>query len=375
MFVIRQTLLNSVFAKQNHVRLLASCCDALTFSSHGDPNDVLKLKRIPLPPLKPDQVHIKMIAAPINPADINIIQGVYPIKPEFPAIGGYEGVGEIIKVGSEVSIFKPGDRVMPGGSIAGTWRTDIISSILGLLPIPSDISVKDAATLSVNPATAYRMLVDFEKLEEGDYIIQNGANSAVGQAIIQLSKHMKFKTINIVREREDFDELEKTLLDLGADHVITDTFLKSKEMYTFMKDIEAPKLALNCVGGRITAEIFKHMAHGGTMVTYGAMSKQPLMVPAGSLIFKDIKLKGYWMTRWTEENRNKTKRANMLKYLLSAIRLEKLETGQCRFVDIRNYASAIKKSTEGFHTEKQILYLAGNENLKSKIDEIIHYDE
>lgn len=56
-----------------------------------------------------------------------------------------------------------------------------------------------AATLSVNPATAYRLLSDFSKLEAGDVIIQNGANSMVGMAIIQMARERGIKTINIVR--------------------------------------------------------------------------------------------------------------------------------------------------------------------------------
>ena len=55
------------------------------------------------------------------------------------------------------------------------------------MKISKSISVEDAATLSVNPSTAYRMLADFTTLSKGDVVIQNGANSAVGQAVIQLA--------------------------------------------------------------------------------------------------------------------------------------------------------------------------------------------
>ena len=114
--------------------------------------------------------------------------------------------------------------------------------------------------MSVNPSTAYRMLNDFVSLKEGDYIIQNGANSAVGQAVIQLARHMKIKTINIVRDRENMDDLKKVLNDLGATHVITDSFIKSTDMKEFMKDKPSPILAFNCVGGQ---------NHNRTLETHG----------------------------------------------------------------------------------------------------------
>jgi trans-2-enoyl-CoA reductase len=60
-----------------------------------------------------NQVLVKMLAAPINPADINMIQGVYGIKPKLPAIGGNEGVGVIEKVGKNVKKLQKGDRVIP----------------------------------------------------------------------------------------------------------------------------------------------------------------------------------------------------------------------------------------------------------------------
>lgn len=63
-----------------------------------------------------------MIIAPINPADINTIQGTYPIKPSLPSSPGFEGIGEVIAIGSGVKNLVPGDRVISDGAI-GTWCT------------------------------------------------------------------------------------------------------------------------------------------------------------------------------------------------------------------------------------------------------------
>lgn len=70
---------------------------ALTYAEHGEPLDVLSLRDTTAVIDKPEgsNVWIRMLAAPINPADINTVQGVYPKKPVLPAVGGNEGVAEV----------------------------------------------------------------------------------------------------------------------------------------------------------------------------------------------------------------------------------------------------------------------------------------
>lgn len=149
-----------------------------------------------------------MLAAPINPADINMIEGVYSIKPTLPAIGGNEGVGVVEAVGSGVTTLRPGDWVLPSKPGFGTWRTFALCNEEDVDIVSNDISPEDAATIAVNPATAYRMLNDFKPLRtmaknsrSTISVIQNGANSAVGVAVIQLCRAWGIKTINVVRNR------------------------------------------------------------------------------------------------------------------------------------------------------------------------------
>ncbi len=83
------------------------------------------------------------------------------------------------------------------------------------------------------------------------------------------------------------------LKELGATAVTT-----PGELPSLLRRWEgpAPKLALDCVTGEAATAALKALAPGGTLVVYGAMSKQPLTVPPGSLIFKDIRIRGFWLT-------------------------------------------------------------------------------
>lgn len=172
-----------------------------------------------------------MLAAPINPADINTIQGVYPIKPPLPSVPGNEGVGEVLEVGEGVKNLKVGDKVLPKERSWGTWRSHAIGNASQFLKIHSDVNLVAAATMSVNPCTAYRMLKDFVELEEKDVVIQNGANSACGQSVIQFCKIWGYITVNVVRNRTEIESLKNQLKSLGADYVLTEEEVATTQIF------------------------------------------------------------------------------------------------------------------------------------------------
>uniref|UniRef100_A0A8C4J3A2 Enoyl-[acyl-carrier-protein] reductase, mitochondrial n=1 Tax=Dromaius novaehollandiae TaxID=8790 RepID=A0A8C4J3A2_DRONO len=296
-------------------------------------------------------VHVRMLAAPINPADINMIQGTYAILSELPAVGGNEGVGQVVEVGSRVTSVKPGDWVVPADTGLGTWRTEAVFPEETLLQVPSDIPLLCAATLSVNPCTAYRMLADFETLRPGDSVIQNGANSGVGQAVIQIAKASGIRTINVVRDRPDLPKLVERLMSLGADHVITEEMLRKPDMKDLFKSIPKPRLALNCVGGKSTTEMLRHLQPKGTVVTYGGMAKQPVMVPVSAFIFKDVKLRGFWMTQWKKDQMHSKLS------LCELVRKGQLTAPACTEVPLEDYRTALEASIKPFTSSKQILVL------------------
>jgi trans-2-enoyl-CoA reductase len=268
---------------------------------------------------------IRFLASPINPADINQIQGVYPSKPTFTtslstphpiAVAGNEGVAEIIALGDKVKSagYKKGDWVFMKGPGFGTWRTHASATTDQIVKLDDamreGITAIQAGTVSINPCTAYRMLVDFTALQPGEWFIQNGANSGVGRAAIQLGKKWGLKSINVIRSREDKaseDKLKDDLKALGADIVITDAELQAQGIRDQAKEWtnggrEKIRLALNCVNGKAATAMAKLLSSSSHFVTYGAMSKQPLTIPASMLIFKDIHFHGFWVSRWAEKN-------------------------------------------------------------------------
>jgi trans-2-enoyl-CoA reductase len=159
--------------------------------------------------------------------------------------------------------------------------------------VPEGIEPIQAAMLKVNPITAWRMLHDFVSLEAGDWLIQNAANSAAGLCVIQIARELGYRTVNIVRRAELVDELRAE----GGDVVLVDGENVRDEVAAATK--RAPiRLALNAVGGESAIRMAKALAPEATIVTYGAMSLQPMCIPNGMLIFKNLRFTGFWVNKW-----------------------------------------------------------------------------
>ncbi len=265
---------------------------AIVLKEFGDPNKNLIYRERELPDLEPNQVLVEMKASPINPADINLVEGKYGILPDLPAVPGNEGIGIVLETGPSVTKIEGGDKVIFPNQL-GAWCNKRICESHHLIKIKNSFDINQGAMLAVNPPTAWRLLNDFIELKAGDWLIQNAANSAVGRFIIQFAKIKGIKTINIVRRESLIQELK----DLGADIVIVDREPLSKVVKN-ETDNASIKLGINAVGGLSAKEIAKSLGGNGKMVTYGAMSMQPVMIGNALLIFKNISFYGFWISAW-----------------------------------------------------------------------------
>ncbi|XP_069178266.1 enoyl-[acyl-carrier-protein] reductase, mitochondrial-like [Procambarus clarkii] len=127
----------NVFANDiQRFRQFSGVGTSLVYEEYGDPEKVIVQTKTVLPKLQDDQVLIRMIAAPVNPADINTIQGVYAVKPRLPSVPGNEGVGEILDVGKNIgNELQPGDRIIPKINAFGTWCTHALASPSELIKV------------------------------------------------------------------------------------------------------------------------------------------------------------------------------------------------------------------------------------------------
>ncbi|MEO5628849.1 MAG: zinc-dependent alcohol dehydrogenase family protein [Thermomonas sp.] len=256
------------------------------------PQDVIAAEPFALPALQAGQALMEVVAAAINPSDVLTLTGHYGMLPPLPAVGGNEGVGRVLEVAADVSRLAPGQLVLlPIGS--GTWTTHLIADATQLLALPAGADPRQLAMLTVNPPTAALLLSEFADLKPGDWVVQNAANSAVGGYVVQLAKARGLRTVNVVRR----DAACQAVLDLGAELVLVD----GDDLAARVKQAtDAAKIALgiDAVGGLATERLAQCVASGGMVVNYGAMSGAPCAISPASLIFRGIRLQGFWLAQW-----------------------------------------------------------------------------
>lgn len=313
---------------------------AIRYHETGNPSEVIQGEMLDYPEPAAGKVLIQLLAAPIHPSDFGMIAGSYGRSRDLPAVAGREGVGQVVVRGDGVESVEVGQRVrMPENK--GVWQRYVIESADALTCVPDDISVEQAAMAFVNPPTAWRILEDFIQLKPGDWVIQNAANSAVGQCLIQLAHERGLHTLNVVRDAK----WEVPLKEMGADVVVLEDSDYFKQLKTLTGGAK-PRLGLNSVGGDSVSRIIRCMADAGVVVTFGGMASEPVRFPTRYLIFNDVRLTGFWMDRWYRNASDETRDA-MLNAIYAAIRAEKLHCPVDTVYPLEEYKEALAHAASG----------------------------
>ena len=260
-----------------------------------DPQAFIESVEFTLPELVAGQALVQVLAAPINPSDVLTLTGLYGMLPPLPAVGGNEGVGKVVALGPDTKGPAIGQTVLlPVG--CGTWSSHVFVDAKTLMPLPNDADPLQLAMMTVNPPTASLMLSEFLKLEAGEWVIQNVANSGVGSYLIQLAKARGFKTVNIVRRESAVAGVQ----EIGGDVVLVDGPSLAKCVAEATGGAKI-RLAIDAVGGISTDNLANCLSEGGILVNYGMMSGEPCQVSPASFVFRDVTLRGFWLAKWFQK--------------------------------------------------------------------------
>jgi trans-2-enoyl-CoA reductase len=259
------------------------------FSRFGPPQDVVECVEAADPPAPADdEVALDVVAFPINPADLLMIEGRYAVRPPLPSRVGAECLARVSKAGKAVADLRAGDLVIPLDR--DNWVQRKVAKAAGVIKVPANIDPLQLAMLKVNPPTAYLMMTKYVTLSPGDWLLQTAANSGVGHCLIQLAKAEGFRTANIVRR----DGLADELTQLGADVVLTDGPDLAKRITAATKG--APiRLAIDAVGGSQIVRFGDALADEATVVNYGLLSGENPQLSGHQCVFKRLCLTGFWL--------------------------------------------------------------------------------
>ena len=321
---------------------------SLIFDELGDPAQVLRVKEIPLPAPGQGEVRVRMLAAPINPSDLMFIRGQYGRRPELPGTAGFEGVGVVEEAGPGLlGRMRVGKRVAVLHGKGGSWQEHAIVPARQVVPVPSALSDDQAACFFVNPASAFIMTRSVLRVPRDRWLLQSAAGSALGQMVIRLGKHYGFKTINVVRRREQVEELKK----LGADVVICSQDEQIDERVKEVTNSEGVQYAIDSVGGATGSALVRSLGMRGRMIVFGTLAEEPMQFDSRLLIVGQKRVEGFWLSEWAREQGTVTMLGLFRKLArLLAQGVISTEIGQSFSID--HFAEATRMAAEPGHRGK-----------------------
>jgi NADPH:quinone reductase-like Zn-dependent oxidoreductase len=261
---------------------------ALIHHSFGDPAQVLGVEYVETPQPGPGEVLVRTVLSPIHNHDLWTVRGTYGFKPELPARAGTEAVGVVEAVGEGVTGFAPGQRVATGGSF-GAWAEFFVAKAGALIPVPEGLSDEVAAQLVAMPFSAISLL-DFLQLNEGDWLVQNAANGAVGRLLAQLAAARGINVIGLVRRSSGVQELASQ----GIERVVATDDEGWCEQVAQLTGGAPIVVGVDSVGGQASGDVLSLLAENGTLVVFGAMASPTMQIGSGDVIFKQATVKGFW---------------------------------------------------------------------------------
>lgn len=282
--------------------------------------------------------------------DSCLILGKNYSLPCLPTIAGDEGVGEVVEIGNHVCRVTPGDRVVLTSRLLGTWRYYGVYHERDVHIVSANIPLPEAAMLTIAPCMAYRMIKDFRHVYHGETVIQNAANSACGQCVIQLCKAWDIKTLNIVANHCGYDVVKEHLMSLGATAV--HTLEEAEELCEFTTSMTRPILALNCLGGRFEDVMLKLLERNGTIIYYGCAFDLPM---AKQFLRCDATFCRFLLSDW-DACATSVEKDMMLTEIVQLMVIGKFIAPIYIPVELKNYVHAFRNTThaEAFCTSNYI---------------------
>ncbi|TXI49389.1 zinc-dependent alcohol dehydrogenase family protein [Mycolicibacter arupensis] len=266
---------------------------SVQFSAFGDRDSVSLVDAAPRA-VAATEVRVGVDAAPLNPSDFLLLDGHYGIRPDLPSPAGAEGVGTVLEVGAAVTRTAVGHRVLvlPSGTL-GTWQDEIVVGERYVVAVQRDTDPVQLASVPINAATAY-LLVDFAANEpEGAWIVQTAANSGLGAFVRVLAARAGLRLIDVVRSSAAAAALRAD----GAQYVVVSDDTLGAQLSDVLGE-EQVSVVLDGVGGPLIDTLLPHIADDGQIVSFAALSGQPVVVPPRLLNFKGLHIHGFWLNHW-----------------------------------------------------------------------------
>ncbi|TAK69933.1 MAG: NADPH:quinone oxidoreductase family protein [Actinomycetota bacterium] len=252
---------------------------------HGDP-EVIQILEIPDPVPGAGEVVVDVVAAGVNFPDVLVVANKYQVSIEPPFVPGTEYAGIVRSVGSDVTQWRPGDRVH-GWSMVGAFAEQICVPADRLSRLPDGVGFGVGATYYVPYLTAQHSLRSVADVQPGEWVCVLGAAGGVGLATIELAQTMGARVIAAASSTEKL----QLCLARGASHAID---YVADDLRDRLKEItgRGADVVIDPVGGRWSERAIRATAFGGRFVTVGYASGEIPRIPLNLVLLKGLAILG-----------------------------------------------------------------------------------
>ncbi len=232
-------------------------------TKYGGP-EVLEIRETAIPRPQPDQILVKVRAIGLNFADVMGRFGVYPGTPQPPFILGLEFSGDVVEVGSAVTLFKGGERVM-GYSRHGSHAEYVCVSEKFATELPPAMSYEEGASFLVVYLTAYHGIVRLANIRSGEKLLVHAAAGGAGLATVQLGKHLGAEIFGTAGSEQKVELARKH----GAHHVINYNSHDFADEIRRITNNYGVDVVMDAVGGLVYDKSWNLLAPMGRYILYG----------------------------------------------------------------------------------------------------------
>jgi NADPH:quinone reductase len=266
----------------------------------------LRLGEVPDPQPGPTEVLLKVRYAALNPADAFLAQGLYPAKPVLPHILGRDGVGDVLRIGTEVDGVRAGEtvgilRCGTGVETPGTLADQVVVPAESLVRIPAGWSLEEMAGAPLVFLTAWQALTQWNDPPapppERSVILVTGASGGVGVASVLLGKAMNLTVIGLSRDAEKRAKLKT----LGTDFVFDPGDKNLVKSISAAIDPKKVALAIDCVGGKLLPQVIALLGHDGRISIVGRSGGTVPEFNTATLLFRRIRIGGVSVGDYTAQ--------------------------------------------------------------------------
>lgn len=231
---------------------------------HGSPSTAFEIRELTTPNPAAGQVRIAVEAFGLNYADVMARLGLYQDAPPIPSVLGYEVVGRIDAVGSGVTDFATGERVVALSRFGG-YATHAITDARAVVPIPDDLDPGIAVALPTQGGTAYYCAEEMVRLHPGDHVLVHAAAGGVGTVLVQLCKRRGCVVYGTVGS----DAKMGFLRELGVDHPINYRTTDFAAAAQRLRGSDGLDVIFDSIGGAAVRKGIGLLGSGGRIVCFG----------------------------------------------------------------------------------------------------------